>query len=81
MGANIMLAHFHYVNKGTRPFKLASDESGRTELRRAANFDDEQLKFVVSTSRLLKEPGRGMSSPTQWYNPKGEKGFCVWCLT
>lgn len=57
-GVNVMLAHFHYLNKGVLPFRLTYDAAGIRELSKAAELDPEQVTFIKRTSRLLDEPQR-----------------------
>ncbi|KXX74792.1 hypothetical protein MMYC01_207707 [Madurella mycetomatis] len=58
MGVNVMLAHFHYLNKGVLPFQLTYDAAGIRELSKAAELDPEQVTFIKLTSHLLNEPQR-----------------------
>ncbi|CAJ0545933.1 Ff.00g094060.m01.CDS01 [Fusarium sp. VM40] len=51
LGANILLAHFHYCNKGIYPF---SEECKDQDLRTLAGLDEEKIKFVHATSSLAK---------------------------
>jgi hypothetical protein len=53
-GANILLAHFHYCNKGIYPF---SEECKDQDLRTLAGLDEEKIKFVHATSSLAKRYG------------------------
>ncbi|KAF4463562.1 hypothetical protein FALBO_9615 [Fusarium albosuccineum] len=50
-GANILLAHFHYCNKGIYPF---SEECKDQDLRTLAGLDEEKIKFVHGTSTYAK---------------------------
>ncbi|KAM5355866.1 hypothetical protein ACJ41O_002512 [Fusarium nematophilum] len=54
LGANILLAHFHYCNKGIFPF---SDECKDQDLRTLAGLDEDKIKFVHSTSTFAKQHG------------------------
>ncbi|KAK3395142.1 hypothetical protein B0H63DRAFT_462729 [Podospora didyma] len=54
-GAQTMLAHFHFINKGVVPFSLPHSPAGRQELARAANLSEEQLAFVWRTSDMVKD--------------------------
>jgi hypothetical protein len=49
-GANMMLAYFHYCNKGQRPFAsdLDSEEFAMAEL------NQEQISFIRATAREIK---------------------------
>ncbi|KKK23873.1 hypothetical protein AOCH_002910, partial [Aspergillus ochraceoroseus] len=57
-GMHILLAHFHYLNKGVSPFHMTYDEKALRELASAAELDKEQLEFIKFTSGLVKTPGR-----------------------
>ncbi|KAF4455443.1 hypothetical protein F53441_2232 [Fusarium austroafricanum] len=57
LGANILLAHFHYCNKGIYPF---SEDCKDQDLRTLAGLDEEKIKFVHSTSNLARRHGRGV---------------------
>lgn len=57
-GAQTMLAHFHFLNKGVLPFALPHTPDGKQELAKAANLADEQVEFVRRTSTFLKDPDR-----------------------
>ncbi|KAL7937817.1 hypothetical protein V8C35DRAFT_320526 [Trichoderma chlorosporum] len=46
MGANIILAHFHYCNKGIMPF---SEECEDQDLRTLAHLDEDKIRFVRAT--------------------------------
>lgn len=46
MGANILLAHFHYCNKGAHPF---SEECSEKELRTRGDLDDSKIQFIRET--------------------------------
>ena len=58
-GAQTLLAHFHFINKGVVPFSLPHTPAGRQELAKAASLNDEQVDFVWKTSRLINDPERG----------------------
>jgi hypothetical protein len=45
-GANILLAYFHYCNKGIYPF---SGECKEQDLRTLAELDDDKMTFVKET--------------------------------
>lgn len=55
----MLLAHFHYLNKGVLPFHMANKAEGRRELARAAELDDNQLNFIRHSSGLIQDPQRG----------------------
>ncbi|KAK1782241.1 hypothetical protein QBC45DRAFT_448642 [Copromyces sp. CBS 386.78] len=57
-GAQTMLAHFHFINKGVLPFDIPHDEAGRHELSKAASLSEEQLNFVWKTGDIIKDPVR-----------------------
>ncbi|KAK3388504.1 hypothetical protein B0T20DRAFT_457152 [Sordaria brevicollis] len=58
-GAQTMLAHFHFINKGVLPFHIPLDEEkGRQELAKAAALTEEQLDFVRRTGEMIRDPGR-----------------------
>lgn len=51
LGANILLAHFHYCNKGMYPF---SDECKDKDLRALADLSDDEIQFVHATKHYAK---------------------------
>ncbi|KAG5938453.1 hypothetical protein E4U59_003767 [Claviceps monticola] len=51
LGANILLAHFHYCNKGWYPF---SDKCKEQDLRTLADLSDDRVKFVQETRRIVE---------------------------
>ncbi|KAG5936009.1 hypothetical protein E4U53_000309, partial [Claviceps sorghi] len=55
LGANILLAHFHYCNKGWYPF---SDECKDQDLRTLADLSDDKVQFVHETRKFAKEHER-----------------------
>ncbi|UNI14894.1 hypothetical protein JDV02_001474 [Purpureocillium takamizusanense] len=55
LGANILLAHFHYCNKGMYPF---SDECKDKDLRVLADLSDEEIQFVHATKQYAKQHRR-----------------------
>ncbi|KAM7223111.1 hypothetical protein V8F06_001667 [Rhypophila decipiens] len=57
-GMQTMLAHFHFINKGVAPFSLAHSAVGRQDLAKAADLDDDQVRFVWKTSAMVQEPAR-----------------------
>ncbi|KAK0708520.1 hypothetical protein B0H67DRAFT_496689 [Lasiosphaeris hirsuta] len=57
-GAQTILAHFHFINKGVIPFSLPHTEAGKQELAKAANLSDEQVEFVWRTSNMVNNPQR-----------------------
>ena len=54
-GANIMLAFFHYCNKGSRPF--APDFWNSSCHVAMAQLDEEQLNFLRTTSEQIRQKG------------------------
>lgn len=54
-GANILLAHFHYCNKGVYPF---SDECKDTELQNLGHLNDAQSHFITNSRALIKRSGK-----------------------
>ncbi len=56
----MLLAHFHYLNKGVYPFQLTHDAAGLKKLSKAAELDPRQLEFLRETSDLLRQPLRGL---------------------
>jgi hypothetical protein len=50
MGANILLAYFHYCCKGFRPFGL---DWKSTETASMAELDSEQIQFVQKTAAYV----------------------------
>lgn len=52
LGANILLAHFHYCNKGTHPF---SGECKDQDLRTLGGLDESSIKFVHNTREYAKQ--------------------------
>ncbi|KAJ1327396.1 hypothetical protein MN608_06723 [Microdochium nivale] len=58
LGANVILAHFHYLNKGVVPFSLSNDAAGRAQLAKAAELDQYYVQFVYDTSSLIADHGR-----------------------
>ncbi|KAI0115733.1 hypothetical protein GGR51DRAFT_546078 [Nemania sp. FL0031] len=57
-GAQVMLAHFHYLNKGVVPFQLSHNAEGLRELAKVGELDDDSVKFVLRTSTLMKDEER-----------------------
>ncbi|KAK5990690.1 Satratoxin biosynthesis SC3 cluster transcription factor SAT20-like protein [Cladobotryum mycophilum] len=52
LGANILLAHFHYCNKGVHPF---SDDCKDQDLRTLADLDEDKIQFVRATRAFAKQ--------------------------
>ncbi|KAM3480994.1 hypothetical protein MY8738_004685 [Beauveria namnaoensis] len=51
VGANIILAYFHYCNKGLYPF---SDECSDSELKSLAELNENDVKFVRCTANYAR---------------------------
>ncbi|KAL7787549.1 hypothetical protein V8C37DRAFT_412070 [Trichoderma ceciliae] len=51
LGANIILAHFHYCNKGIIPF---SEECEDQDLRTLAHLDEDKIQFVRATRAYVQ---------------------------
>lgn len=59
IGANILLAYFHYCNKGLYPF---SQECKDSDLQTLAELDDDSLDFVKRTRIYVEDYSRHNSS-------------------
>lgn len=55
LGANILLAHFHYCNKGIYPFSEGCKDQ---DLRTLAGLDEEKIQFVHATRANAKQNKR-----------------------
>jgi hypothetical protein len=53
-GARIMLAHFHYCNKGSHPFAMDWDRPGNISF---AQLNEEQVRFLKQTVELVEKNG------------------------
>jgi hypothetical protein len=62
-GANIILAHFHYCNKGIMPF---SEECEDQDLRTLAHLDEDKIMFVRATRAHIE---RHSESPIPPHSP------------
>lgn len=51
-GARTLLAYFHYLNKGARPFTL---DWTSAETVAMAELNAEQVRFVKETAELIRE--------------------------
>jgi len=51
IGANILLAHWHYCNKGSQPFALDWDSGKHPAI---VEMNTDQIAFVKETSALVK---------------------------
>jgi len=52
-----MLAHFHYINKGERPFQDALHPWKLKNLARDAQLTDEQTHFIKYTAETANQKG------------------------
>ncbi|KAK4205563.1 hypothetical protein QBC40DRAFT_162526 [Triangularia verruculosa] len=58
-GAQTMLAHFHYINRGVLPFSLPlHTKEGRKDLAKAADLTEEQVDFVRATAEMVRDRNR-----------------------
>ena len=53
-GAHILLAHWHYCNKGSQPFALDWDKD---QIFQMAELDEGQITFVKTTSAWVRSHG------------------------
>jgi hypothetical protein len=60
IGANILLAYFHYCNRGIHPF---SGECCDNDLRTLAGLDDNQIRFVHATRAYANQHGKSPKHP------------------
>jgi len=58
MGANVLLAYFHYACRAHRPFTLDWDAKNAVSM---AVLDDDQIKFIKRTAVHVQ--ANGMISP------------------
>lgn len=67
-GANILLAHFHYCNKGIYPFSEGCKDQ---ELRTLAGLDEEKIHFVHHTRAYASAHGESQAKdpPPQYRVP------------
>ncbi len=59
-GAKIMLAYFHYCNKGAHPFSLDWTVADNIAM---AELNAEQVQFVKETAELVKAKSTHFSRP------------------
>jgi hypothetical protein len=64
MGANMLLAYFHYCNKGLQPFAL----DGGGDLASIAGLNDRQMRFVHKTRDYVKANGNPITLYSQLKN-------------
>ncbi|KAL8296753.1 hypothetical protein RB597_006057 [Gaeumannomyces tritici] len=57
-GMQVMLAHFHYLNKGVMPFSLTLDSKGLEQLSKVAELDADEVSFISKTANLVQDPTR-----------------------
>lgn len=55
-GMQVMLAHFHYLNKGVTPFSLTFDSRGSEQLSKVAELDPDEVSFISWTASLVQNP-------------------------
>ena len=54
-GASILLAHFHYLNKGGLPFAVAEDISRLRKLFGHAELTETECEFIRNSALLVRE--------------------------
>lgn len=69
LGANVLLAHFHYGCKGYRPFSLDWKPELSTSM---ATLDDEQLRFVRQTAVYVDYNGQYLSIESSLFDPRAD---------
>ncbi|PMB68509.1 hypothetical protein BM221_005088 [Beauveria bassiana] len=57
-GAQTMLAHWHYVDKGLKPFQMALTSEGLKEVAKRANLNPEQTDLVRTTATWIRDQGK-----------------------
>lgn len=62
-GANILLAYFHYCNRGTYPF---SDECKDSDLQNLAELNGDAIEFVKWTRKQVESHSKLDSTPQQY---------------
>ncbi|OAA37271.1 tetratricopeptide repeat domain containing protein [Beauveria brongniartii RCEF 3172] len=70
IGANIILAYFHYCNKGLYPF---SDECSDSELKSLAELNENDVKFVRCTAnyaRAREAEWRRLRESQEYHHPE-----------
>ncbi|KAK4184430.1 hypothetical protein QBC35DRAFT_58270 [Podospora australis] len=78
-GAQTMLAHFHFINKGVLPFSLPKTPTGRKELSKAASLSDDQVEFVWRTADMVKDPHR--AAQMRYARQRGEVGHDLYWVS
>jgi hypothetical protein len=56
-GSHILLAHFHYINKGELPFRLALQSQRLEDLEKAADLTPGQSRLVKETAEIADARG------------------------
>ncbi|KAK8029283.1 hypothetical protein PG991_006339 [Apiospora marii] len=59
-GATILLAHFHFINKGARPFSLLQTKKTLESFAAAAELDQSQMDFLKETSLQVNSQSTAM---------------------
>lgn len=73
LGANTLLAYFHYCNKATYPF---SAECKDQDLQTLAELDNEAIKFVHDTRQLAATHSEYLDARTAWERPPLTRQCC-----
>ncbi|KAM3529957.1 hypothetical protein MY4038_005174 [Beauveria bassiana] len=61
-GAQTMLAHWHYVDKGLKPFQMALTSEGLKEVAKRANLNPEQTDLVRTTATWIRDQGSSIQA-------------------
>lgn len=64
----VMLAHWHHLTKGIRPFGHTFDAKGKEQLARLADLSELEVDFVTHTNALMQETYRREYPPLHTYN-------------
>jgi len=59
-GANVLLAYFHYCNKGSHPFKMDWTHSDQVK---CMELDEEQVTFMQQTTKEINSKSEYYFSP------------------
>ncbi len=54
-GAKVLLAYFHYCNKGSYPFKMDWTEPDQVS---CMELDEEQARFIRQTTEEINQKGK-----------------------
>ncbi|KAK5702417.1 hypothetical protein LTR17_022344 [Elasticomyces elasticus] len=65
-GAQTILAHWHYINKGQRPFQKALTKEGLTEVRATAGLTEEQARFTQASASAIRDREGIMQAARDW---------------